>query len=178
MWKHFPSHKIPDRINYYWNGWISSLRILETMVNVTTPWGLCGFGDSRERTAHLKMKKSVIIFSSSHHSKPVWFSYMFNRRKSYRFWTTWEWVNNDRVFIFGWTIPEWRQKQFFHKCWLESIHLATIQQRCNNHPEHPRCIATCCESYFRCGMKAWLYRFAHMSFMFTYRTRGTDFLKG
>jgi len=25
--------------------------------------------------------------------------------KSYRFGTTWKLVNNDRIFIFGWTIP-------------------------------------------------------------------------
>jgi len=24
---------------------------------------------------------------------------------SYRFGTTWGWENNDRIFIFGWTIP-------------------------------------------------------------------------
>ncbi len=24
---------------------------------------------------------------------------------SYRFGTTWDWVNDDRIFIFGWTIP-------------------------------------------------------------------------
>ncbi len=27
------------------------------------------------------------------------------QRHSYRFRTTWEWVNDDRIFIFGWTIP-------------------------------------------------------------------------
>ncbi len=27
------------------------------------------------------------------------------QRKSYRFGTTWGWVNDDRIFIFGWTIP-------------------------------------------------------------------------
>ncbi len=27
------------------------------------------------------------------------------QRHSYRFGTTWEWVNDDRIFIFGWTIP-------------------------------------------------------------------------
>ncbi len=27
------------------------------------------------------------------------------QRNSYRFETTWGWVNNDRIFIFGWTIP-------------------------------------------------------------------------
>ncbi len=26
-------------------------------------------------------------------------------RRSYRFWMTWGWVMNDRIFIFGWTIP-------------------------------------------------------------------------
>ncbi len=28
-----------------------------------------------------------------------------NERRSYRFGTTWGWVINDRIFIFGWTIP-------------------------------------------------------------------------
>ncbi len=27
------------------------------------------------------------------------------QRNSYRFGTTWGWVNNDRIFIFGWTVP-------------------------------------------------------------------------
>ncbi len=27
------------------------------------------------------------------------------QRNSYRFGTTWGWVNDDRIFIFGWTIP-------------------------------------------------------------------------
>ncbi len=27
------------------------------------------------------------------------------QRHSYRFGTTWRWVNDDRIFIFGWTIP-------------------------------------------------------------------------
>ncbi len=27
------------------------------------------------------------------------------QRHSYRFGTTWGWVNDDRIFIFGWTIP-------------------------------------------------------------------------
>ncbi len=31
-------------------------------------------------------------------------SFMLNRN-SYRFWATWGWVNDDRIFIFGWTIP-------------------------------------------------------------------------
>jgi len=30
-------------------------------------------------------------------------------RNSYRFGTTWGWVNDDRIFIFGWTIPLRRQ---------------------------------------------------------------------
>ncbi len=28
-----------------------------------------------------------------------------NEQRSYRFGTTWGWVINDRIFIFGWTIP-------------------------------------------------------------------------
>ncbi len=33
-------------------------------------------------------------------------SFVFGRTKnSYRFGTTWGWVNDDRIFIFGWTIP-------------------------------------------------------------------------
>ncbi len=27
------------------------------------------------------------------------------QRNSYRFGSTWEWVNDDRIFIFGWTVP-------------------------------------------------------------------------
>jgi len=33
------------------------------------------------------------------------FSYVFSRRKNYRFETTWGWVNDDRIFILKWTIP-------------------------------------------------------------------------
>jgi len=43
-----------DRINSYRNVWISSLRILKTMVNVTTPTGLMEFGDSREIIVYLQ----------------------------------------------------------------------------------------------------------------------------
>ncbi len=33
---------------------------------------------------------------------PLWWA---EQRHSYRFGTTWGWVNDDRIFIFGWTIP-------------------------------------------------------------------------
>ncbi len=31
--------------------------------------------------------------------------FVFHKRKSYRFGVTWGWVNNDRTYIFCWTIP-------------------------------------------------------------------------
>ncbi len=36
------------------------------------------------------------------------------QRHSYRFGTSWGWVNDDRIFIFGWAIPlnHWSQTQF------------------------------------------------------------------
>ncbi len=33
------------------------------------------------------------------------FGYQHHERRSYRFGTRWGWVINDRIFIFGWTIP-------------------------------------------------------------------------
>ncbi len=42
--------------------------------------------------------------------KTAWLQTFFKissaeQRNSYRFGTTWGWVNDDRIFIFGWTIP-------------------------------------------------------------------------
>ncbi len=110
---------------------------------------------------HPKNENSVIIYSPSNSSKPVWmslfcwtqrkifwrmreteqfwgtidfhiilFSYTMEvngapkqpgyklsskylplcsaeQRHSYRFGTTWGWVNDDRIFIFGWTSPKY-----------------------------------------------------------------------
>ncbi len=54
---------------------------------------------------------SVVFFFLQWLPASVWLhtffkisSFMLNRN-SYRFWATWGWVNDDRIFIFGWTIP-------------------------------------------------------------------------
>ncbi len=38
------------------------------------------------------------------------------QRNSYRFGTTWGWVNDDRIFIFGWIIPLRSACLLPHKC--------------------------------------------------------------
>ncbi len=45
-----------------------------------------------------------------------------DERRSYRFRTTWGWVINDRIFIFGWTIPL-RLITLKHLSWNLIIHL-------------------------------------------------------
>ncbi len=46
-----------------------------------------------------------------------------DERRSYGFGTTWGWVFNDRIFIFGWTKPlkKRRDKSFFIPNWLSLI---------------------------------------------------------
>ncbi len=46
------------------------------------------------------------------------------QRNSYRFGTTWEWVNDDIIFIFGWTIP-----LIAFKLCILSVHLFTYSLR-------------------------------------------------
>jgi len=59
----------------------------------------------------LPWKKNTMEVNGAHQLFSYWHSSKYLRlcsteeRNSYRFGTAWGWVNDDNIFIFGWTIP-------------------------------------------------------------------------
>ncbi len=66
-------------------------------------WGTIDF-HSREKknTMEVNGAPELLCFPHSSEYLPLCSA---EQRHSYRFGTTWGWVNDDRIYIFGWTIP-------------------------------------------------------------------------
>ncbi len=65
------------------------------------------------------------------------------QRNSYRFGTTWGRVNDDRIFIFGWTIP-----LRCENCWLSVL---CMLQLCDRHPGSSKDHDSSCHHSFCAG---------------------------
>ncbi len=70
------------------------------------------------------------------------------QRNSNRFGTTWGWVNDDRIFIFGWTIPLSifiaiaKNTFFFYACNEGIKDIQTFIQRCMKWSKHTNIMQT------------------------------------
>ncbi len=65
-------------------------------------WGTIDFHSRRKNTMEVNGAPELLCFPHSSEYLPLCSA---EQRNSYRFGTTWGWVNDDRIFIFGWTIP-------------------------------------------------------------------------
>ncbi len=57
------------------------------------------------------------------------------QRHSYRFGTTWGWVNDDRIFIFGWTIPLMFMSPPSGEHWATMVCMAELQEESHCSPK-------------------------------------------
>ncbi len=65
-------------------------------------WGTIDFHSRKTNTMQVNGAPELLCFPHSSEYLPLCSA---EQRHSYRFGTTWGWVNDDRIFIFGWTIP-------------------------------------------------------------------------
>ncbi len=65
-------------------------------------WGTIDFHSRKKHTMEVNGAPELLCFPHSSEYLPLCSA---EQRHSYRFGTTWGWVNDDRIFIFGWTIP-------------------------------------------------------------------------
>ncbi len=65
-------------------------------------WGTIDFHSRKKNTMEVNGAPELLCFPHSSEYLPLCSA---EQRHSYRFGTTWGWVNDDRIFIFGWTIP-------------------------------------------------------------------------
>ncbi len=65
-------------------------------------WGTIDFHSRRKNTMEVNGAPELLWFLHSSEYLPLCSA---EQTHSYRFGTTWGWVNDDRIFIFGWTIP-------------------------------------------------------------------------
>ncbi len=66
-------------------------------------WGTIDFHSRKKKnTMEVNGAPELLCFPHSSEYLPLCSA---EQRHSYRFGTTWGWVNDDRIFIFGWTIP-------------------------------------------------------------------------
>ncbi len=65
-------------------------------------WGTIDFHSRKKNTMEVNGAPELLCFPHSLEYLPLCST---EQRHSYRFGTTWGWVNYDRIFIFGWTIP-------------------------------------------------------------------------
>ncbi len=65
-------------------------------------WGTIDFHSRKKNTMEINGAPELLCFPHSSEYLPLCSA---EQRHSYRFGTTWGWVNDDRIFIFGWTIP-------------------------------------------------------------------------
>ncbi len=65
-------------------------------------WGTIDFHSRKKITMEVNGAPELLCFPQSSEYLPLCSA---EQRHSYRFGTTWGWVNDDRIFIFGWTIP-------------------------------------------------------------------------
>ncbi len=65
-------------------------------------WGTIDFHCTKKNTMEVNGAPELLCFPHSSKYLPLCSA---EQRNSYRFGTTWGWVNDDIIFIFGWTIP-------------------------------------------------------------------------
>ncbi len=65
-------------------------------------WGTIDFHSRKKNTMEVNGAPELLCFPRSSEYLPLCSA---EQRNSYRLGTTWGWVNDDRIFIFGWTIP-------------------------------------------------------------------------
>ncbi len=65
-------------------------------------WWTIDFHSRKKHTMEVNGAPELLCFPHSSEYLPLSSA---EQRHSYRFGTTWGWVNDDRIFIFGWTIP-------------------------------------------------------------------------
>ncbi len=65
-------------------------------------WVTIDFQSSKKNTMEVNGAPELLCFPHSSEYLPLCSA---EQRRSYRSETTWGWVNDNRIFIFGWTIP-------------------------------------------------------------------------
>ncbi len=65
-------------------------------------WGTIDLHSRKRNTMEVNGAPELLCFPHSSEYLPLCSA---EQRHSYRFETTWGWVNDDRIFIFGWTTP-------------------------------------------------------------------------
>ncbi len=65
-------------------------------------WGTIDFHSRKKNTMEVNGAPELLCFPHSSEYLPLCSA---EQTHSYRFGTTWGWGNDDRIFIFGWTIP-------------------------------------------------------------------------
>ncbi len=65
-------------------------------------WVTIDFQSRKKNTMEVNGAPELLCFPHSSEYLPLCSA---EQRHSYWFKTTWDWVNDDRIFIFGWTIP-------------------------------------------------------------------------
>ncbi len=65
-------------------------------------WSTIDFHSRKKNTMEVNGDPELLCFTHCSEYLPLCSA---EQRHSYRFVTTWGWVNDDRLFIFGWTIP-------------------------------------------------------------------------
>ncbi len=65
-------------------------------------WGTIDFHSRKKNTMEVNGDPELLCFTHASEYLPLCSA---EQRNSYRFRTTWGWVNDDRIVIFGWTIP-------------------------------------------------------------------------
>ncbi len=110
-------------------------------------WGTIDFNSRKKNTMEVNGAPELLCFSHSSEYLPLCSA---EQRHSYRFGTTWGWVNDDTIFIFGWTIPliqHYLKTGLGQKNWPFSKHLlvwqwwrSELRTLRNGRPSAPRCL--------------------------------------
>ncbi len=100
-------------------------------------WGTIDFHSRNIKyTMEINGAPELLCFPHSSEYLPLC---LVEQRHSYRFGTTWGWVNDDRIFIFGWTIPlRPLNRKWDNFCLIYFKTLVMFLRICSIHPSiHP-----------------------------------------
>lgn len=89
---------------------------------------------------HVVQNKLISDSWVTHSCELNLFNECIEKRKSYRFERIWEWVNDDRNVIFGWTIPWSVSINFLHLC-LNSVAISSRLLPQEPFLTWPQCVA-------------------------------------
>ncbi len=85
-------------------------------------WGTIHFHSRKKNTMEVNGAPELLCFPHSSEYLPLCSA---EQRHSYRFGTTWGWENDDRIFIFGWTIPlNWSKVTIEQFLMLQKIYIS------------------------------------------------------